>query len=73
MRTISIIGSSGSKGMGIFNNFNDIYSRIEHKVEEIYQDDPNIIIVSGGSSGIDHIAVMLCLKYDIRLKLYLPC
>lgn len=73
MVTISIIGSSGSKGMDIFNNFNDIYSRVADKIEEIYNENEDITIVSGGSSGIDHIAVMICLKYDLKLKLYLPC
>ena len=71
MTTIGIIGTSGSRNkMSCFDtqSFNKLVKFIEDEIK-IY---PDFELWSGGSSGIDHIAVLLALKYNCKIKLFLP-
>lgn len=76
MITISIIGSSGSHNkMGLFSNMkiNEMISQVELMISQFGLQWNDIELWSGGSSGADHIAVLLALKYGCKLKLFLPC
>lgn len=69
--TIGIIGTAGSRNdMKYFNkeSFEKLVKYIEKKI--IWDED--IELWSGGSSGIDHICVILALKYKCKVKLFLP-
>lgn len=74
--SIAIIGIAGSRDNMI--NFSKI--RFEAMVKETEDaiintglDWNEIELWSGGSSGADHIAVVLALKYNCNIKLFLPC
>uniref|UniRef100_A0A6C0AF61 DUF2493 domain-containing protein n=1 Tax=viral metagenome TaxID=1070528 RepID=A0A6C0AF61_9ZZZZ len=73
MITLSIIGSSGNNGkMNIFSEEN--FQEMMHKIENIVGDEwKNVTLVSGGSSGADHLAVKLTIKHKCKLNLHLPC
>lgn len=75
MITIAIIGSSGSKGNVIFtkSKIDKMLSIVEEMIEKCGYNWNNIELFSGGSSGGDHIAILLALKYKCKLTLYLPC
>jgi hypothetical protein len=76
MITISIIGSSGSKDNMInftLERINKMIIQVENIITTSNLSWDNIKLVSGGSSGADHIAVLLALKYKCKLILHLPC
>ncbi len=75
---VTIIGSSGRNELISFNIFEDAKNKCIEYLKNLSMDIEDIILQSGGSSGVDHIAVVLFLEgIDGRkfagLELFLPC
>jgi hypothetical protein len=71
---IGIIGTSGRHGDLTKETFEQSLNFIDNYIQSLKIPKENITLVSGGSSGIDHIAVMLYLQGKCgSLRVHLPC
>lgn len=74
MPIISIIGSSGRKNELTGEMFYKALDRVKAYIDEMEIPKSEITLRSGGSSGMDHIAVLLYKKGEYRsLILNFPC
>lgn len=78
MLTVNIIGSSGRNDTIDCNIFNKAKQQCINYIKNLECDIGDITLQSGGSSGIDHLAVILFLegidnKEFKSLKLFMPC
>lgn len=76
MITIAIIGTAGSRDNMInFNRekFIKMIQATENVISKLGILWSEIELWSGGSSGADHIAVILSIKHNCGLRLFLPC
>ena len=76
MVTIAIIGSSGSYGKMVMFTGDIINKMIQKIIDYVNSENidwQDVQLLSGGSSGADHVAVLLHLQYRCKIKLFLPC
>lgn len=74
MFNIGIIGTSGRYGDLTKEIFYKSLTFVDKYIESLKIPKDNITLISGGSSGMDHIAVMLYLQGKSgSLRIHLPC